>query len=221
MSREPPRWLLEGSGVAASLGFAVALLAAQAALGGSGLLWPDEHVYALAARELALGGRPICHAVTAHHVQALGFPYEEVHAPGQVHAVALAFRLLGPSEKAALLPSVSAFLLLVLAAYATFRRLGVRPRLAALSVGLLGLFPTNAAFAFTAFAEMPLALATTLGALSILLRPRHGIVLLAGAVVLGIAFRESSVALIPASRSSCASAPRGNLSARLSGLPCS
>lgn len=182
-------------GAAAACGLAAAALVALLTLvGGAGLLWSDEWVYATAARELAAGRPPLAFGITAFHVDRFGFPYEEYHARGGIAAMALAFRALGAHEVVALVPAWIATVLAALVAHAAARSAGLAPAPAAAAGALVAALPTVAGFAATGFVEAPITLALLLGAASVgATGTRARIALAVLATVLGVAWRETAL----------------------------
>jgi 4-amino-4-deoxy-L-arabinose transferase-like glycosyltransferase len=142
---------------------AIAALLGGAALGITsvravpGLAWNDELVYAVAGRHVADGHGPLSSFYHPDAIVMSGFPLRDVHMPGHALMLGAAFRLLGPSESAAILVSRLAFLgALLLLAETVRRRWGDRSAL--LASLLFVLFPPDAAFAHTAMSESVLTL---------------------------------------------------------------
>ena len=186
----------EALGAAAALAAGLVALLLVASVGGLGLLWPDELDYAVAARELGAGRRPLSFDTSPQFVRRYGFPHAEPHAPGGAQSIRAAFAVFGPSEAAALVPAMTATLALVLVAYAVSRGAGLEPRRALAATALLAALPQVAGFAATAFTEPTTTLAAVLGAAALVARrPASRTALAVVSVVLGVACRETALAI--------------------------
>ncbi len=182
---------------AAAVVIATAAVAAfVAALGGLGLVYNDEYIYAAAARELAQGRTPWCYGPWPFFVARLGFPYTEIHARGSIATIALAFRLFGTSETAIFVPSFVETLLAALAVHLTARLAGVGPWRSALVGSLAGAHPILATFAASAFPEAGHTLGFALAGASIAARAgRLRAILLVTGTVVAVVHRETALAL--------------------------
>lgn len=183
----------------AAMAVAVLLVTRGPAL--PGLAWNDELVYAAAGRHVADGHGPLSSFYHPDAITERGFPQPDVHMPGHAFVLGAAFRLAGPKEWVALLPSrlaliAAAFLLAV----AIGPRWGERSALAGALLFLL--FPPNAAFAHTAMSESVLTLlSTAFFALSLIARDRPSVgyaVALALLLGLGATHRETFLVYVPA-----------------------
>ncbi len=178
----------------ALLALAVVLLVA--AIGGVGLTYNDEYVYAAAARELAQGKPPWCFAPWCFFVARLGFPYPEIHARGAIATIAVAFKLFGATERAAVAPAVLFTVLLAVGFYAAARWAGIGRKGAVLAGVLAGAYPIDAVFATTTFPEAGHDLGYVLAAAAIV-APGGGLraLLLVLGTFLAVVHRETATIL--------------------------
>jgi hypothetical protein len=152
------RKALAGGAIALATGAAaLGLAAAQGA--APGLSWSDEITYAAVGRHIADGRGPISSFAHPDAVLARGFPVRDVHMPAHAYALALVFRVFGPTETAAVAVGRAAFLLAGVLVFCTGRRL-FGTAAGVWAAALFFFFPGLAVYGHSAMSEPTLLLLT-------------------------------------------------------------
>jgi hypothetical protein len=150
------RRALASGGLVLVLG-AAALACARSYGAPAGLWWSDEITYALVARHLAEGRGGFSSFAHPDAVLARGLPLPDVHMPGHAYALALGFRLFGPTEAVAVAVGRLAFIAAgVLVSVLAGRVWGTAGGVWA--AALFFFFPGLAAYGNTAMSETTLLL---------------------------------------------------------------
>jgi len=174
------------------------------------LSWSDEIVYAVNGRRAA-DGLGLTSGFYDHRVVLeQGLPTGDVHLPGHALILAASFRLLGPTEAAARLPSQLGFLAAALVVFAVGLR-SSGPSAAWIAALLFLAWPAMGSYAVSAMGELTLVALVALWLLCwerVLASSSSGwagaLGLLTGAALL---HRESSLALVPPALAALARIP--------------
>jgi hypothetical protein len=147
--RDRARTLL---GVMTALALALTALVVARARSPRGLVWSDEIVYAVVARNIADGHGPVSNFVHPDSILARGLPLADVHLPAHAYLLSIGVRLLGPGER---VPEAVGSVAFVLAALAVF---GLGRMLAGEAAGrwaaaLFAFFPAAAAYGASGMSE--------------------------------------------------------------------
>jgi hypothetical protein len=139
-------------GVVVALALALTALVVARARSPRGLVWSDEIVYAVVARNIADGRGPVSNFVHPDSILARGLPLRDVHLPAHAYLLSLGVRLFGAGERVPEAVGSVAFVLAALAVFALGRLLadGAAGEWAA---ALFAFFPSAAAYGASGMSE--------------------------------------------------------------------
>lgn len=140
------------AGVMVALAFALTSLVVARARSPRGLVWSDEIVYGVVARNIADGRGPVSNFVHPDSVLARGLPLHDVHLPAHAYLLSVGVRLLGPGER---VPEAVGSIAFALAALAVFGlgRLLAGEAAGAWAAALFAFFPSAAAYGASGMSE--------------------------------------------------------------------
>jgi CubicO group peptidase (beta-lactamase class C family) len=147
--RDRARTLL---GVMTALALALTALVVARAHSPRGLVWSDEIVYAVVARNIAEGHGPVSSFVHPDSILARGLPLADVHLPAHAYLLSVGMRLLGPGERVPEAVGSVAFVLAALAVFALGRMLA-DDAAGVWAAALFAFFPSTAAYGASGMSE--------------------------------------------------------------------
>jgi Dolichyl-phosphate-mannose-protein mannosyltransferase len=134
------------------LALALTALVVSRARSPRGLVWSDEIVYGVVARNIADGRGPVSNFVHPDSILARGLPLRDVHLPAHAYLLSLGVRLLGPGERVPEALGSLAFMLAAVLVFALGRMLA-GDAAGVWAAALFAFFPAAAAYGASGMSE--------------------------------------------------------------------